>query len=303
LAVDTTPKQNLFKRIQASAEQKVDELTERCFVVALTLGTFKKFSADDASHMAAGLAYYGFLSLFPLILGIIALLSLFLESETSQADVIGFAADFLPGSGGLVSQNIESVMRHRGSLGVIAVVGLIWSGSAIFAAVNKSLNKAWNIDTSLPFLKAKAKHLGMAVGVGALFGLSVGVAVVAQFIDRIIVSDTGAISLASVVGRVTFQLVALAFTFGMFAAVYKLMPDTKTEFRYIWPGAVVASVLFELIKSLFVFYVDRFTSFGSVYGTIAPIIVLLLWVYFCGMILLLGAELSSEYKRLRIERG
>ena len=99
--------------------------------------------------------------------------------------------------------------------------------------------------------------------------------------------------------RGILQVCSLALTAGMFLLVYKFMPNTSTYWRYVWPGAMVAAVLFELAKNLFVFYLSRFTNFENVYGALTPVIVLSLWTYLSGLILIFGAELSSEYGRLR----
>ena len=94
-------------------------------------------------------------------------------------------------------------------------------------------------------------------------------------------------------------------TVTMFLLVYKFMPNTRTYWRYIWPGAVLAGALFELAKNMFVIYLSKFASFENVYGTLTPVIILLLWTYVSSLILIFGAELSSEYGRLRrgVERG
>ena len=87
--------------------------------------------------------------------------------------------------------------------------------------------------------------------------------------------------------------------------MYKFIPNTKTYWQYIWPGAVVSALLFETSKNLFIFYLNRFTSFESVYGSLAPVVVLLLWTYISSFLVIFGAELSSEYGRLRagVKRG
>ena len=85
----------------------------------------------------------------------------------------------------------------------------------------------------------------------------------------------------------------------LFLLIYKFMPNTKTYWRYIWPGAIVAAVLFEVTKNVFIIYVNRFANFENVYGSLAPVIAMLLWAYVGSLILILGAEISSEYGRLR----
>ena len=92
---------------------------------------------------------------------------------------------------------------------------------------------------------------------------------------------------------------------GLFLMLYKYLPNTKTYWRHIWPGALVAAILFEISKNVFIYYVNTFATFENVYGSLAPVVALLLWSYLSSLILILGAELSSEYGRLRegVERG
>ena len=84
--------------------------------------------------------------------------------------------------------------------------------------------------------------------------------------------------------------------------IYKFMPNTKTYWKYIWPGAVLGALLFEVAKNLFIFYLER-STYQSIYGSVTPVIVLLLWAYVSSLILLAGAELSSEYGRMRNNIG
>ena len=91
----------------------------------------------------------------------------------------------------------------------------------------------------------------------------------------------------------------------IFLLLYKMVPNTKTYWRYIWPGALLAAVLFETSKNLFILYLERFASYQNVYGSLAPVIVLLLWAFVSSFIVLMGAEISSEYERLKhnVDRG
>ena len=118
--------------------------------------------------------------------------------------------------------------------------------------------------------------------------------------DRLITADAlQAAAVFQLLERGILQVCSFALTAGMFLLVYKFMPNTNTYWRYVWPGAMVTAVLFELAKSLFVFYLSRFTNFENVYGALTPVIVLSLWTYLSGLILIFGAEFSSEYERIR----
>ena len=187
-----------------------------------------------------------------------------------------------------------------------AIIGLLWTGSAIFGALTRAVNRAWDVHRDRPLIKSKPRQLAMALGVGTLFLLSLSAATFVRLAGRFSDSDVAGVGfLVNVGGQVLLQLVALLLTLTTFLLIYKFMPNTKTYWRYIWPGALVAAVLFEVAKNLFIFYLNRFTSFENVYGSLAPVIVFLLWAYISSLIMILGAELSSEYGRLRegVDRG
>ena len=263
-------------------------------------------SDDDATHMAASVAYYAFFSIFPLLLGLIALLSLFLESADIQSRLTDFVTKFLPGSESLIDTNIDAVLRLRGTLGVIAVVGLFWSGSAVFGAVTRAVNRAWDVQKDRPLFVSKPRQLVMALGVGVLFYLSLSAATFVRMAGRFEESDVPGVGfLINVGGQTLLQGTAFLLTLLTFLMIYKFMPNTKTYWRYVWPGAVVGAALFEIAKNLFIMYLNSFASFEDVYGSLAPVIVLLLWAYVSGFVLIVGAELSSEYGRMRVgvDRG
>ena len=270
------------------------------FVVQLLVRTVKEMAADDATHMAAGVAYYALFSLFPILLFLLAVLSLVLEPQEIRSRLIDFSSDYFPGSEQFINSNLDAVLRVRGALGAFGVLGLLWSGSAIFGAVSRAVNRAWDVHADRPFFINKPRQLGMAAGVGLLFLLSMTIIAVVRATDQFISADAQGLGFAlHWLTPVLLQGSSFLMTAGMFLLMYKFMPNTKTYWRYIWPGAMVAAVLFELSKNLFVLYLSTFASFEDVYGGLAPVIVLSLWTYVSGLILIFGAELSSEYGRLR----
>lgn len=128
----------------------------------------QEFIDDDCMHMVAGIAYYAFFSLFPLLLGLIAVLGLILEPSEVQQRVVGMASQAFPSSAEVVAHSIEAAVASRSTLGVLSAVGLFWSASAIFAAARRSLNRAWDVERERPLLAQKMIELGMLGGVGLL---------------------------------------------------------------------------------------------------------------------------------------
>ena len=272
------------------------------FIVRLLVRTVQEMSDDDATHMAAGVAYYAAFSLFPLVIGLIAIFNLLPASDDRQSQFTEFVAGYLPGSEGLLASDI----RVSGTVGIISILALLWSGSAMFGAVARVVNRAWDVQKDPPLFVGKPRQMLMALLVGAMFLTSLAAAAFVRTAGEYARADLPAPDfLVSEASRVFLHGTSFALTLITFLMIYKVMPNTKTRWRYVWPGAVLAAVLFEVAKGAFLMYVDRFASFQDVYGSMADALVLLLWLYVSSLILILGAELSSEYGRLREgrERG
>ena len=274
-------------------------------LIALVYRTGREMSADDATHMAAGLAYYAVLSLFPLTVGLISLLGLLLEPENLQGDVVQFFEDYLPVSEELLLSNIEAAGNIHGLLGVVSFFGLFWSASLMFGAITRSVNRAWDIHQDRPFYIDKVRNLAMALSVAPLFLMSVSTTAALQMLEGVDLPAGLAATLDYGFVDTAARILPFLFSLTIFLLIYKFTPNTQTHWRYIWPGAVLAATLFEISKSVFVFYVDNFANYEEVYGSLASVIVLLAWTYFSGLILIAGAEFSSEYERMRhgVERG
>jgi len=262
--------------------------------VVLAVRVTHELGDDDVSHMAAGVAYYAVLSLFPLLLGLIAIFGFFLPREEIQNQLLDFFARNLPGSVDALKNNIDSVIRLRGAIGAVSIVLLLWSASNMFSALGRAINRAWDVHHDRPFYLRKLRDLTMAIGVGGLFLLSMGATTVFSILRA---WDLPFVSWAAESGA---RVLGVAFSLGIFLVLYKFMPNTKTRWRHIWIGAVIAAGLFEAAKALFVFYLRNFATYESVYGSVASMIVLLVWIYISAWILILGAEISAEYGRMRM---
>ena len=271
----------------------------------LVYRTAREMSDDDATHMAAGLAYYAVLSLFPLSIGLISLLGMILESEAAKTEIVGFLESYLPGSGDLLAANAAATWQVRGLLGVISFLGLFWSASLLFGAITRSVNRAWDIHQDRPFYIDKVRLI-MAFSVAPLFLMSIGATTVLHMVGSVQIPLVGEVDLLNHYGiNVLTRLVPLVFTVTIFLLIFKFTPNTRTHWRYVFPGALVAGILFEVAKSIFAFYLDNFANYERVYGSLASVVIMLAWTYFYGLILIAGAEFSSELERMDhgVDRG
>ena len=163
----------MFRRPIAIAQQRVDDVADRYqdkFLVKLLLRTAKEFIADDATHMAAAISYYALLSLFPMIVGLVAILSFFWQDAAVQQLMIDWMSGFLPGSEQFIRDyQIPELIRAPGTVGAFALVGMLWTASAIFGGITRSINRAWDVDQDRPLYISKPYQMLMALATGLLF--------------------------------------------------------------------------------------------------------------------------------------
>lgn len=283
-----------------SSGNQIKQRLEGIGPIELVIRAIKGLSEDDGTHFAAGVAYYAFLSIFPLLLGLIALMSLIIDEQQVRQAVSGFVQSNLPGSSGFLQDTINTIYNSQGQLGIIAIAGLFWTASAVFGAISRSVNRAWDITEDRPFYIAKAIHLLMGLGVGILVALSAAVTPGRQIVAAL---ELEAVQLPNYMENIIFRvfatLLTLAIAFVIFTLIYKFIPNTPTRWKDVWLGGLIAAVLFEIGKTAFIIYLNNFSSYSEVYGTLASVVILVVWLYYSALILILGAEFASEYARMK----
>jgi membrane protein len=285
---------NQIKRLNARLQRAKDRLL-KIPAVQLISRTAEGLGNHDAVHRAAGVAFYAILSIFPLLLGLIALFGFFLPSVNLQDELLKFVGNNIPGAADIVRQNIMGIIRLRSTLGVLSIVILFWSGSAMFRAISLAINRAWDILRGRSFFIRRAHELGMVFGTGILFLLSLAASAIISILCRALDLPSADLIIVNVGSR----LVAFLLMLAVFLLLYKFIPNTKTYWRYVWPGALLAAILFEVARTLFIFYLENFAIYQLIYGSITSIIVLLVWIYYSAFIMILGAEFTFQYSRMR----
>jgi membrane protein len=152
--------------------------------VVLAWRVIQGMSRDDATHLVAGIAYYAIFSLFPLLLGCLAIIGIVLNSESQRQRFLDFVSQNLPGASGFVTRNVEGIVRFRGTLGIVSIIGLIWSASAVFGAITRAVNRAWEVHDDRPFYIAKPRQILMALPVLVLFVSSTSLSSAIQLITN-----------------------------------------------------------------------------------------------------------------------
>lgn len=259
---------------------------------------YKAFAEHQGNLTAAAIAYYTLFSIFPLALGLVSLGSLVLDSAEAQEAVLELVAAYSPAIVDLVEQTIQQVMQARGAFGLIAVLGFLWSSVGVFGALNRAINTAWEVERPRAAWKERALALGMVLSVVLLFFLSVFSTAFFEIRGRLpgILLGEPAAS-AGLPSRLAAAIVPYIFTALLFWVLYRVLPHAKVAWSDVLPAALLASLAWEVAKHGFAFYVAEFALYSLVYGSLAAVVVFLMWSYLSGMIILLGAEFSVQYAR------
>lgn len=260
----------------------------------------RNFFRNDGTHMAAGVAYYAFFSLFPLVLGTVALAGFFISSDEAQTRLLDFLAREVPGLGSseFLRDNISGVVRARGTIGLVSILALFWSGRAVLGAVHRVVNRAWKLPEPSHFITQQMSQLGVGVAIGLMFLLTTGMSI----LGGVMTNETNQLfqnALVRGVLGVVLAVLPLALSALVFGFIYHYVTDVKVSWWTVLPGAIIAGGLFEAAKQGFVIYLSSFANYERIYGGAATVVVLMFWFYVVSIILVVGAEVSAELQRTR----
>ena len=251
--------------------------------------------ADNMPIIGGGVAFFGFLAIFPGLIALISIYGLVASPETVTQQIEDISTQLPDEAAQLIGEQLTSIAANSGralTVGlVVSILAALWTASGGVGNLVTAVNIAYDEVETRNFLKLRTLSLGLTLGAVAFVIVAFGLlAVVPVVLDALPLGIVGTI-LAHVV-RWTLLLAMFA---GSLAVVYRAAPDRDApRFRWVSLGAVVATVLWALVSVGFSLYVDNFGSYDKTYGTIAGVIVLMLWLYLTCYLVLLGAEINSE---------
>lgn len=269
--------------------------------------TKAEFKEDRGGLIAAGMAFYWFLGLFPGLLAAVGVIGLLRLGSEATADLTRAITVALPGDAAQIledSINGASKQAKGGSL-VAAVIGIaiaLWSASAGMVAMQQGLNVAYEVGEDRTFVGARARALLLLLITAILGGVSTALAVFGNPIGDALQK---ALPLGESLGPAftplwfTVRWVgAAAALITLFAAFYYLAPNRSSP-RWTWitPGGLLGAAIWLVVSFLFSFYVTSFGAYGSTYGSLAGVVVLLLWLYLSALAVMLGGELNAQLER------
>ena len=263
--------------------------------------TVREFQTDNLKDWAAALTYYSVLSIFPALLVLISLIDL--AGQATIKTLLDNLGQVAPGSvNQILAAAIRNLQQTHASAGVVALVGLaaaLWSASSYIAAFMRASNAIYDVPEGRPVWKTLPIRIGITVVVMVLLAVAAVAVVVtgglADRIGRLLGIGTAAVTAWDLA---MWPVLLLIVSF-MFALLYWASPNAKQGFRWVTAGGILAVVLWVLVSAAFALYVANFSSYNKTYGSLASVIIFLVWLWLSNIAILLGAELNAELERSR----
>jgi membrane protein len=269
--------------------------------------TLREFKEDDLTLLAAALTYYGILSLFPALLVLLSLLGLAGQStiDTLLKNIGAIAPSATQDVITNAVKNLQASNKAAGVAFIAGLAGALWSASGYIGGFMKAANVIYEVEEGRKFWKLKPLQIAVTVLIVLLICVIVIAVVVTGPVAERVGSIVGAGDTAVTVFNIAKWPVIALIVSQIFAFLYWVSPNVKQPgYRWVSPGGLLAVVLWIAASGLFAFYVANFGSYSKTYGSMAAVIIFLVWLWITNLVMLLGAEFNAEVERGRqIEAG
>ncbi|TWT27490.1 YihY/virulence factor BrkB family protein [Planomicrobium sp. CPCC 101110] len=251
---------------------------------------------DHATTLAAAQAYYYLLAIVPLLILLLSILP-YLQIDPQRA--VDFIGSILPGEVASTFQEtiVSVVTTPRGGLLTFGILGTLWSASNAMTAFIEAINQAYDVEETRSFIKLKL----MAIVLTLFMLVAVIVALILPIFGGTIIDLVTRILSLPPQTEILFQVlrwvISIAVMSVVLAFLYKFAPNKQFPFKEVIIGAVIATVLWQVVSLGFSFYVSNFGSYSATYGSLGGLIVLMLWFFLTGLILVIGGEINALLHR------
>jgi membrane protein len=268
----------------------------------LLVRSVKEFYRDGCTQLAAAISYYVLLSVFPLLIFSAGTLGLFLTDSRLQQELVDAVMDYLPLDEGEGRDDVADAIKDMagttgGAVGLFGLMVMTWSASSMFGAVRDSLGRVFAVDYAKPWFRQKLLDLAMVLAFAPFFLASIAATAALHFAQKTSQDVPLLGNTAHSFGAgwfVASTVLPLAISFVAFFVLYWLVPARRLSPRQIWPGALIAAVIFDGSKLAFTIYLENFNSYDVVFGALGTLAAFVFWVYLSANVMLFGAEVVSE---------
>ncbi len=272
-----------YKGSAQAAKSHWAELTERHASLWVADDSIRDFYRNHLNTYAASFAYYAFVSIFPLALLAFAIMGFIFRGKPDlQARAINSLFASLPKFAQSFADALDTVIANRVSLGLVGIIGLLWSGTGFTRALDSGFSIIWRSERS-KFWSRRLRGLAVILAV-VLVG-------VAGFVINGLTNTFSSVTALHIIAQI---VIALLINWGLFMAVYVIMPRRRIHLREVMVGALVAAVLWYGTQTALQYYVGTLSKSNQIYGILGTALSLLLWLYAGGYIIFYGGQLNRS---------
>ncbi|KAA0544913.1 YihY/virulence factor BrkB family protein [Bacillus sp. BGMRC 2118] len=268
---------------------------------SLLLELWKRFKNDEIAGLSAELAYFFLLSLFPFLIFLITLIGYL---PLSQDDLLGVINQYAPGeSMKIIETTLEGIVqKQNGGLLSFGIIFTIWSASNGLNAVIRAFNRAYDVKETRHFLVARFMSVVLTVAMIMVIVVALLLPVFGHKIGVFVFSTFGLSDTFLAVWNAARWIGSFIILFIVFSCLYYFAPNKRLHWKEVFTGSFFATLGWILVSTGFSYYVGTFGNYSATYGSLGGIIVLMIWFYLSGMIILLGGELNATINCFREEK-
>ncbi|MEC1666504.1 YihY family inner membrane protein [Bacillus mojavensis] len=253
---------------------------------------FGRYTLHEGQSKSAELAYFFLLSLFPFL---IFMLTLTAYLPISTDDVLGVVKQYAPGSAMSLIESIthQTLNDRNGGLLSFGIIAALWSASNGMNSIVRSLNHAYEVEENRSFIIVRLTSIFLTIAMVFTILVALLLPVFGRQIGLLTADFVGASDLFLSIWTAIRWGVSPLVLLIVFSALYIIAPNKKLSLRFVMPGALFAAIGWIVVSTLFSFYVSTFANYSATYGSIGGIIVLMIWFYLSGILIILGGEINA----------
>ena len=257
------------------------------------------YEADDLTY-AASIAYYALLSLFPFALITVSILGSVTAEDTTRQKVLLFALRYFPGQFDFITAQLDAFRQNPIRLGIGGGFLLVWGALGVFGAISTAVNHAWGVEKTRSFWGHRIFSFLMLLTAGLMLMVGLLGATAAQVIEaRWFAGVSLNYPALDVMRGMAIRYALLLLPALVFGLIYYFVPNVHVLVKDVWLGGLITGLLWDVGFKGFSWFVRDVSQFTRIHGSIATVIVFLLWIYFSAVILLWGVEFTASYSKMR----
>ncbi|WP_221568540.1 YihY/virulence factor BrkB family protein [Alkalihalobacillus sp. TS-13] len=255
---------------------------------------FKRIQEDGVTDLAAQLAFYFLLSLFPFLIVTITVITTIVDKNRLFTLIQLYGPPELMN---IVKDNTEIINNQGGAILSVGIIVTLWTASNGMNAVIKALNHAYDVEESRNFIVARAVAISLTLGMLLIILVAMALPVFGQMIGNVF-GYLGLPNWETIWNGLRWVLSTVIIAC-VITIIYFVAPNKPLRIKDVWVGAVIATIGWQLVSWAFSFYVNNFGNYSATYGSLGGVIVLMLWFYVSGLMLIIGGEVNATFNKLR----